>query len=50
MNAENDQTCLGALLKAPGGAQGQRRNIAAMEEITPADLTFNNLRGMHIVP
>jgi hypothetical protein len=35
MNEENDDSSLEALSKTHGGAYGQLKNIAAMEEITP---------------
>jgi hypothetical protein len=50
MNGENDEPFLEALLNIHGGVLGQLRNIAAMEEITPAVLTFNNFGGVHIPP
>jgi hypothetical protein len=50
MNGENDEPYLEALLKTNGGALGQLKNIAAMEEITPTDLMSHNLGEIHIPP
>jgi hypothetical protein len=45
MNGENGQPYLAALLKTHGGAQGQRGNIAAMEEITHCRPHVQQSRG-----